>query len=337
MTFSEEDLRPADLMRRKAAALEADVQFLRDRRDSFAEVPCPACGGDHERGARTKDVFRYATCADCETVWMNPRAPEPVLAEFYRTSQNYDFWNTHIFPATEGVRRERLFRPRARRLLELCEEHGVRPGRLLEVGAGAGLFCDEVAVLGVFDSIVAVEPTPGLAQTCRDRGIDTVELPIEEVDLPPSSIDVIAAWEVIEHLRDPLAFVRSCASLLRPGGVLIVSCPNVKGFDMVVLGTEATAVDHEHLNYFHPASLSLLMRRAGLTAIATETPGRLDAELVRNRFLDGRLAADAHPALHHLLVDEWDTWGGPFQEFLASHGLSSHQWCVAQREPGATA
>jgi len=55
----------------------------------------------------------------------------------------------------------------------------------------------------------------------------------------------------------------------------------------------------------------------------------LDAELVRKEALDGSIVLDSF--LQQILIDRWDELGGPFQEFLAAHKLSSHMWLVARR------
>ena len=43
----------------------------------------------------------------------------------------------------------------------------------------------------------------------------------------------------------------------------MLTCPNVRGFDIEMLGERSATVDAEHLNYFHPASLGALLERCG--------------------------------------------------------------------------
>jgi SAM-dependent methyltransferase len=327
------DIRPDELMRRKRRHLEADQQWLRDRRDQFVEVACVACGADDLEPAWEKLGFMYVRCRDCATVLMNPRPSEEILHRFYERSENYAFWNEHIFPASEDTRRERIFKPRVERTLELCRRLGVSRGTLLEAGAGFGTFCAEIAERGEFEHVIALEPTPGLAQTCRDRGLQTIEAPIERHGLDDGSVDVVAAFEVAEHLFDPAAFVAAARRLLRPGGLILLSVPNILGFDTLVLGREANAVDHEHLNYFNPRSLGHLVARFEFDVEETLTPGRLDVDLVRRAVEEGKLELPAGGFLHHLIGDRQDAHE-PFQDFLAANRLSSHLWVVARARPG---
>ena len=63
----------------------------------------------------------------------------------------------------------------------------------------------------------------------------------------------------------------------------------------------------------------------------SETPGRLDAELVRKQALAGEIELEGF--LRRVLIDDWDRAGDAFQDFLAANGLSSNMWLVARRAP----
>jgi SAM-dependent methyltransferase len=329
--LSESELCPPDLLAGQEAAFARDVARLLARRAEFVAVACPACDADEPRPGLAKWGFEWATCGRCLTLYMSPRPSESVMAGYYADSENYAYWAEHIFPASEAARREKVHRPWLARILALCERFGVAPGTLVEVGPGFGTFAALASADGGFGRVVAVEPTPQLAAACRERGVEVVERRVEDaVDaLPPA--DVVVAFEVIEHLFAPARLVEGCARLLRPGGLLVLSCPNSAGFDIQALGAESLAVDPEHVNLFTPASLTGLVERHGFTVVSATTPGRLDAEFVREAALAGRVDLSGQPLLRRVLLQEWERLGGPFQAFLAEHGLSSHLWVAARR------
>jgi 2-polyprenyl-3-methyl-5-hydroxy-6-metoxy-1,4-benzoquinol methylase len=328
----ESEIRPDELMGAQAERFANDIGRLLQRRDEFVSVSCPACGADDFQGAFEKYALTYVTCRVCETMYINPRPSPAVLEHYYATSENYWYWNKYIFPASEGVRREKIFRPRADRVAEICKRHNVRTNVLMEVGAGFGTFCEEVQRLKTFQRVIAIEPTPDLAETCRKKGLEVIQRPIEQVRLNEGEVvDVIATFEVIEHLFSPRDFLRSCASVLGPGGLIIITCPNVKGFDVVVLEGLSDTVDVEHLNYFHPDSLSNLLRESGFEVLEAMTPGKLDAELVRKKTLAGGFDLSTQPFLRDVLIDRWEQVGTAFQQFLADNLLSSHMWLVAKK------
>jgi SAM-dependent methyltransferase len=324
------DIRPEDLRAEQAERFAADVAWLLEHREEFDHRPCPACGDDVPTAAFAKAGLEYVRCAGCRTLYVDPRPSVDLLHRYYTRSENYQFWAEHVFPASEAVRRERIFRPRVERVLDLCERHGVRPDVVIEVGAGFGIFCEELMATGRVGRVLGLEPTPHLAERCRSLGIEVIEAPVESVDLaefPPPA--VIASFETIEHLHDPRAFVEACAAVLRPGGLLVLTCPSGDGFDVVEMGPVSGTVDAEHLNYFTPVSLAAMVAACGLEVIEVSTPGELDAELVREEILAG--THDPSPFLRQLLIDRWEDLGAPFQKFLAEHGLSSHLWLTARR------
>jgi SAM-dependent methyltransferase len=216
--------------------------------------------------------------------------------------------------------------------VSICHDHEGSGGTLLEVGAGFGTFCEEMTRLKFFDRVIAVEPTPALAESCRGRGLTVIEKPIEQVQLDASGVDVIASFEVIEHLFAPRQFLQSCCKAMKPHGIIVLSCPNGQGFEVATLRAASDTVDTEHLNYFNPASLSELVNSVGLDVIEVRTPGELDAELVRKRAMEGECDISSQPFLRRVLLEDWEQVGQAFQRFLAENLLSSHMWLVARKK-----
>ncbi len=327
--FTENDIRPDHLIKGQVECVEADLKGLLASKADFVEVNCPACNSEDSDYAFEKNQIDYVVCRDCETMYVNPRPTTEILETYYSTSENYAYWNKHIFPASEAVRRDKIFRPRAERVAEFCERYGIGEKSLLEVGAGFGTFCEEVKKLGIFEQIYAVEPTPDLAETCRKRGLEVLEKPIEKVD-EIEKVGVVASFEAIEHMFSPKDFINQCARILPTDGLLILSCPSGKGFDVVVMEGVSDTVDHEHLNYFNPDSLTHLVEKCGFEVLEVQTPGKLDAELVRKKSLAGKFDLK-EPFLQQVLIDEWENVGEAFQAFLAENNLSSHMWLVARK------
>lgn len=330
--FQESEIRPVNHSENQLAAMNHDIAWLQQRKDSFIHVSCPACDSEKKFLKYEKYSFRYDECSDCGTIYMNPRADAQTLGKFSAQSENYNYWNKHIFPVTEKARREKIFVPRVDKVLHFAHEFGSGTSCLLEVGAGFGTFCEEMSSRNVFDCVIAVEPTPGLAQTCRDRGIETIEKPIEEINFPETKqVDVVVNFEVIEHLFSPREFLRQCNRMLRKNGLFVVTCPNGKGFDVVTLGTVSKTIDHEHINYFNPESLSLLLTACGFEILKKETPGVLDVDLVKNAVLNGEFSLETQPFLNEIVMNSTQL-ADSFQQFLIANGLSSNMWIIAKKK-----
>ena len=262
-------------------------------------------------------------------MFINPRPSLNHLNKFYESSKCLKHWNK-FFASTEDSRRQNIFVPRAVQVIELCKKYGVNTKTLLDVGAGFGTFCEEVEKHNFFDKVIAVEPSVALAEACRKKGLNVIDKPIEEISL--DEVDVITNFELIEHLFCPKDFVKSCYDALSSEGLLILTTPNIKGFDLVILGKISTNIaGPNHINYFHPASLTLLLENSGFKVVEVLTPGKLDAELVRKKIISKELDTTNNPFLQLILIDKWGEIGKNLQNFLSNNNLSSHMWIVAKK------
>lgn len=325
------DIRPREVMAGQAEAMQSDVGWLAARRDAFVVVACPACGADRATPLYEKYGMQHNLCRACGTQYVSPRPPADLLGEFYARSDNYRYWAKYIFPKSREARREKIFRPRAKILADVAAQKGVNRGVFVEVGAAHGVFCDEVRKLDIFRKIVAIEPTPDLAGNCRDLGFETIEAPFEEITLDLEA-DFIANFEVIEHLFDPAAFLAWCHRLLKPGGTLLLTCPNIAGFETLLLGRESDTVDHEHLNLCTPESLAGLARRCGFENVRITTPGRLDIEIVQTALSEGVIDQAALGPVISRLIDRQDpALMERLQNLVSDAGLSSHMLLLADR------
>ena len=231
----------------------------------------------------------------------------------------------------EDMRRTKIFKPRVERIVKICEKYNIKTNIIIDVGAGFGTFCEEIKKIGIFNKIIAIEPTHPLAETCRKKSLEVIEKPIEKVKFN-YKVDVITSFEVIEHLYSPKEFLLACKKILTENGFIVITCPNIHGFDIITLKGLSSSINTEHLNYFNPNSLSKLLDNCGFEVIEMLTPGELDAELVRKSILKGEFNINNQPFLKKILIDEWESYGETFQKFLVDNLFSSHLWIVAKNK-----
>jgi ribosomal protein S27E len=188
--MKEEDIRK-EAHEKKAAELKAaDSHRLLVHSNKFVYVKCPACESGSNRHILffKKGGFTFVSCTECETVFINPRPTVEMLTEYYFSSEGIKFWNETIYPDTETERRQHIVIPRVERIRNICQKHNVEMKTLVDVGAGFGTFCEEIAKASIFENVIAVEPSPSLAQTCIDKGLDVIDKPIEETTLKEVSV-----------------------------------------------------------------------------------------------------------------------------------------------------
>ncbi len=329
--MKESDIRPQSLLDEYLRLSAADAERFFSDRKRRVHRPCPGCGEARTIGAFEKNGFTVARCPSCATLYVT-HVPEPDrLAEFYRDSPSQKYWAEVFFPSVAEARRIKIFRPRVERVRALLADSGATPATIVDVGAGAGMFLEECRTAGLGGTWRAVEPNAILARTCRDKGFETFAgFAADAASSWKGAADLVTAFEVVEHLTDPAAFLRDIAALARPGGFLLLSGICGTGFDVLTLGARANAVfPPHHLTFFSRRGVSTLLGRCGLAEVAFLTPGQLDVDIVRNACADDPSAV-ADPFLRHLLFAADDAQRDKFQNFLAAAGLSSHMWIVAR-------
>lgn len=145
-------------------------------------------------------------------------------------------------------------------------------GRLLDVGGGEGAFARAAARERGVEAWL-LEPDPAAAARARAGGLSVLEAPLEALgDGHDGSFDAVTLLDVLEHLDDPRAGLATIKRLLRPGGTLLVSTPNVGHWPLVRDLAEGRfdylpvgSLCWTHLRFFTERSLRQLLQEAGFT------------------------------------------------------------------------
>jgi SAM-dependent methyltransferase len=246
---------------------------------------CPVCGAaDEHRVLREARVdvdrlgsfafasrkapelmhWRLLECRRCDTVYASPAPSGAAVAAAYATAD---------FDTTEEARYAAATYARvlAPLLGRLESRHGA-----LDIGTGDGALLRELLRLG-FDSVQGVEPSaapiraadPAVRPLIREGVFDGAQH-------PRASFSLITCMQTIEHVPDPLGLCRDAATLLRPGGMLVLVCHDRRAPLNRVLGPRSPIYDVEHLQLLSRPSLTALLERAGLRDVGIRT--------IRNRY-----------------------------------------------------
>jgi SAM-dependent methyltransferase len=166
--------------------------------------------------------------------------------------------------------------------------------RILDVGAGRGIFVEEARVAGL--AVVATDLEPAAGPVWRSRGITGV---VADAFAPPfkeASFDVVRLKEVIEHVADPRALVAASMLLLRPGGYFIAHVPSPYS-QWYPVGNFWD--DYTHVRPFSRQGLRRLMEDSGLGEI------RIDAYVAGRNALErgiGRLLRRVLPHTYRVVA-----------------------------------
>jgi SAM-dependent methyltransferase len=144
---------------------------------------------------------------------------------------------------------------RERRALVERAVRGMRPGTALDVGAAGGGNTRVLRRAGW--RAAALEYGAEGAQVCAERGIPVVRGDATKLPLAPGSLDLVVAYDVLEHIEDDAAAAKGVFDLLRPGGLFLVAVP----CDMKLWSAHDVAVNH--VRRYSRSELLALLTGAG--------------------------------------------------------------------------
>lgn len=148
---------------------------------------------------------------------------------------------------------------------------------ILDIGCGGGLVCEPLARLGA--AVTGIDPALENIEAAR-RHADGQGLAIayraarvEELAAEGRTFDAVSCLEVVEHVPDVAAFLETCAGLVRPGGLMLLSTINrtVKAYLLAIVGAEYVlrwlpVGTHQWERFVTPDELARHLQVAGLQA-----------------------------------------------------------------------
>jgi 2-polyprenyl-3-methyl-5-hydroxy-6-metoxy-1,4-benzoquinol methylase len=223
-------------------------------------------------------VCNIAQCRSCGYVFDNPRPTLQALINFYSKPGKYDSW------LEELEARDRLWR---RRLSKLRPTK--KPGSLLDVGTGIGQFLS--LARNEYSEVYGTEVSSTAVEIAREKyGLELFHGVVDDLLPQGRTFDNITVFHVLEHVPDPRAMLRTCYSLLAPGGRLVIAVPNevssLRGMkrrlfsklhlhphgDCGRLGLPRLTLDGSiseiHLSHFSPPVLAHLLETTGFEVVA---------------------------------------------------------------------
>lgn len=223
-----------------------------DRSDPGVRLgACPACGSARRRAWLRHPRLALWLCAGCGLGYTDPQ-PQAFVEWRYR--HDYDL------AAHFGAVAQRKATLIERRLDRLPSD--VTGRRLLDAGCADGQFAAAARRRGWEPT--GVELNPPAAQRARDQGVDVIEGDVQTVDLPAAAYDVVTAWDVIEHVPAPRAFVDRLSRLVAPGGVLVLTTLNRRALVARAFGSRWSMLVEDHFTYWDAASLQQAFAATGL-------------------------------------------------------------------------
>lgn len=249
------------------------------------EVPCPLCGSGERsriypatRPARdlSPEELACATsplatsdavvrCRSCGLYYTSPRPDDAGISAAYEQLADRAFLG-------ERRARELTYMRQLRTLDRVAggtAPPGAPRGRLLDAGCAMGFFMKEARNWGW--RAEGYDPSRWAVQYASGEfGLEVRAGTTASVELEPGAYDAITAWDVVEHLLEPVDDFRRLAAALRPGGVMAISTHSLHSLAARFLRSRYPFLMPMHTMHFTPRTTALLFEKAGLRQVLVQ-------------------------------------------------------------------
>ncbi|GAB6393279.1 MAG: class I SAM-dependent methyltransferase [Treponematales bacterium] len=243
-------------------------------------VPCNLCGGRDFRPAFSCEGFAFVRCARCGLVQQNPQPlPEAIRRRYgdscgeaylaYERANEAAFLNLQTLSLADAGFWDFEAALRAK-------NGGAGKPRVLDIGCATGALLALLRERG-WDTAGVEISAPQADYARAARGLEVRSLPLEEARFPAASFDAVLASHLIEHLNDPASLVREARRVLAPGGLFLVTTPNIAGIQARLSGSRWRSAIFDHLYLFSVRTLTSLLESAGFVPERVITWGGLPA------------------------------------------------------------
>jgi SAM-dependent methyltransferase len=223
---------------------------------------CDLCEGTDGRALFAEPVpgqglRSLVQCQGCSLVRLHPLPAPSEIPAFYG-SDYYGELNQKFGPLTElFILLFRLARVRALHAL------GVKGGKVLDVGCGRGQFLRLLSRLGY--DVRGTELSADSAAAAQCHLGDRVRAgSLNSCAFADEEFDAVTAWQVFEHLHGARETLRECRRILKPGGALVLSMPNIDSWQHRWASSEWFHLDlPRHLYHYSPVTLRRLLESEG--------------------------------------------------------------------------
>jgi len=197
-----------------------------------------------------KEWGRHVRCKNCNLIYMNPMEKVSKTNEYYSKAKN-----THAPTIRECYLRT------AKSQVRLIQKYAGGTN-LLDIGCAQGFFLFSASKVGYTTKGIEISQDAA-AYAIKEFGLDVEAKPFEELRFPENHFDVVTLWQVLEHVPYPLMMLKEVHRILKPGGLVVASTPNIGGIPAKILRKRWWDIKRLHLNQFNTKTLANILQNAG--------------------------------------------------------------------------
>ncbi|MAU58530.1 MAG: hypothetical protein CMC33_02585 [Flavobacteriaceae bacterium] len=320
--MKESDIRDQKRLNKFFSLMKKDSEDMINDSANFVDAEYKSWGCGKIEYVFSKWNYDYYRCNKTYNLFVHPRPSLKHLEKFYTNSKSAKYWAEEFFPPYMEKRREKIFKPRAKFIAEKFNLNKI--DIIGDIGAGFGLFLDELSRIEPKKNYYAIEPSNKMSKICSSKGYNVIKDLLENIDSNNHQFDLLTSFETFEHLQDPKPFVEKAYNLLNRNGIFYLTTLSGVGFDILNLWKDSNSISPpQHLNFFSPSGIKKLFESIGFSSVEVTTPGRLDWDIFKKQIDNNE----------HRFFDYVHKFGSKdsiedLQKWISKNNFSSHMCIV---------
>jgi 2-polyprenyl-3-methyl-5-hydroxy-6-metoxy-1,4-benzoquinol methylase len=209
--------------------------------------------------------WQVKKCSRCGLVQVHPVPSEKEVAALYHEDMGHFEPYLAQLPVHEAYFGEKV------RQIQRFRKNTSKSLKLLDIGCALGVLLSESKKEGFVP--LGIDISHDAVEYCKKHRLTAIEGTMQSLKkkLGKATFNVVTAFEIIEHERDPLGMVKRIYEVLNNGGMAIITTPNHGGMWRKLMGKWWFGYQHpEHLFFFDPASITYLFKKAGFKTVRVE-------------------------------------------------------------------
>ena len=183
---------------------------------------CPICNLKDASFFSEREKIVFLKCDDCNLVFMNPLPnTKELIDNFYSKESGYHS------KLVKNLKEIKKYNKKFTKVIDGLTCFGIK-GNLLDVGCANGEFLSLAKKHGF--AVYGVEVNAYTADIAMNNGLNVFNGTLEEAHFEDNYFSAIYLGDIIEHVTDPVGLLKECKRILKKGGVVAVSTPNMDCF-----------------------------------------------------------------------------------------------------------
>lgn len=243
-------------------------------RHYLEDIPCPLCSSTEATVIYPRFLPRLNRCNSCGLIYTNPRLKKSYVKLLY----NKDYFkneNSSLIGYQNYSGDEEKIRQTFKRRLTKIEKWLPQKGRLLDIGCATGFFMDTARNNGW--EVNGIEISKFAANYATKKlSLDVQIGDFEQIAQPDNQYNLVTAWDVVEHLANPLTSFKRIHSSIKKDGWFVFSTPDVESIPARITKSNWVGykLSDEHLVYFSPKTIKRLCALTGFEIKRIEHVGK---------------------------------------------------------------